>query len=338
MLELTYETFARKRPSLRRRLEELLHSGELREYRELWHSYEARAEPCTAAGVDGSSNCKRYKALLLYAVNAVAVSYDGSLGEKGCADVDFLTPYKYLSERLDLYRSTLELKVALEVVEDVELLMLDGSLHSSLTAPKQWWRFMEREEVEEVLKLLPELEESEGTELLAKRLASGLSAEQVMLLEYLEYLVAIQKLVERGIEKIVAVAKTSTDSSFNRGIPDMAVLEEVTSGAGYSTPRDRMIKMHYPIYDHFFRSLVFTSFYARLERGKGMLMIELPREVDEEEIREELLPKLSHFSVDGYPYLLRKAHRRVVISTREVERLAAALGIGEKTGREVLEW
>ena len=215
--------------------------------------------------------------------------------------------------------------------------MLDGSLHSSLTAPKQWWRFMDREEVEEVLELLPELEDSRGAELLAKRLGSGMNAEQVLLLEYLEYLVAIQKLIERGIEKLVAIAKTSTDSSFNRGIPDMAVLEEVTSGAGYSTPRDRMIRMHYPIYDHFFRSLVFTTFYARLEGGKGMLMVELPREVGEDDIRE-LLPKLRHLSVDGYPYLLRKAHRRAVISTREVERLAAALGIGEKTGREVLEW
>lgn len=335
MLELTYETFARKRTNLRRRLEELLNSGELQEYRRLWHSHEAEPEPCSAAGVDGSCNSKRYKALLLYAVNAVAVSYDGSLGERGCADVDFLTPYKYISERLDLYRSTLELKVALETVDEVELLLLDGSLHSSLTAPKQWWRFMDREEVDEVLELLPELEDNEGAELLAKRLASGMNAEQVLLLEYLEYLVAIQKLIERGIEKLVAIAKTSTDSSFNRGIPDMAVLEEVTSGAGYSTPRDRMIKMHYPIYDHFFRSLVFTSFYARLEKGKGMLMIELPREVGEEEIRE-LLPRLRHLSVDGYPYLLRKAHRRVVISSREVERLAAALGIGEKTGREVL--
>ncbi|WP_457555844.1 DNA double-strand break repair nuclease NurA [Candidatus Pyrohabitans sp.] len=337
MLELTYETFARKRRELKDRLEVLLRSEELQQYRELWHEHDAEPVFCTAAGVDGSSNCIRYKSLLLYAVNAVAVSYDGSMREQGCADVDFLIPYKYPSERVDLYRSTMELKVALSAADDVELLLLDGSLHSALTAPKQWWRFMEEDKVEEVMSYLPVLEENRGMELLAKRLGSRLDAEQVMLLEYLEYLVAIQKLIERGVHSLVAVAKTSTDSSFNRGIPDMAVLEEITSGPGYSIPRDRMIKMHYPIYDDFFRSLVFTRFYARLERGKDMLMIELPREVGDEEIRK-LLSRLRHLSVEGYPYLLKRAHRRVVISNREIERIATSLGIGEKTGREVLAW
>jgi NurA-like 5'-3' nuclease len=338
MLELTYETFARKRAKLREKMIKLLHSEELSRYRELWHSFEPEARQSVIAAVDGSSNYKRYKSLLLYAINAAVVSYDSSLKEKGYADVDFLTPYKYLTERLDLYRATLELKAALAVVEEVELLLIDGSLHSSLTAPKQWWRFMEREKVEEVLKYLPLLEESDEVRLISKDIADKLGdAEEIMLLEYLEYLVAIQKLIERGVEKVVGVAKTSTDTSLNRGIPDIAVFEEITTGEGYSTPRDRMIKMHYPIYNHFFRSLVFTSFYARLERGKGMLMIELPREVGEEEIRE-LLSKLASISVDGYPYLLRKAHKRVVISAKDMERFAISLGISEKTGREVLTW
>jgi NurA-like 5'-3' nuclease len=338
MLELTYETFARKRAKLREKMIKLLHSEELSRYRELWHSFEPEAGQSVIAAVDGSSNYKRYKSLLLYAINAAVVSYDGSLKEKGYADVDFLTPYKYLTERLDLYRATLELKAALSVIDEVELLLLDGSLHSSLTAPKQWWRFMEREKVEEVLNYLPLLEESEETELISKEIAEELEeAEKIMLLEYLEYLVAIQKLVERGVNKVVGVAKTSTDTSFNRGIPDIAVFEEITSSAGYSSPRDKFINMRYPIYDDFFRSLVFTTFYARLERGKGMLMIELPREAREEEIHE-LLAKLRGISVDGYPYLLRKAHKRVVITGKDMEKFAISLGISEKTGREVLAW
>ncbi len=338
MLDVTYETFVRKRAELRDKMLRLLHREELSRYRELWHSYEPEAEQSAVAAVDGSSNYKRYKNLLLYAINAAVVSYDGSIRERGYADVDFLTPYKYLTERLDLYRATLELKAALEVVDEVELLLLDGSLHSNLTAPKQWWRFMEKEKVERVLRYLPALEESEGAGLVSKEIAEELEdAEEIMLLEYLEYLVAIQKLIERGVDKVVGVAKTSTAASLNRGIPDIAVFEEITSGAGFSTPRDRIINMHYPIYNDFFRSLVFTTFYARLERGKGMLMIELPREVGEEEIRG-LLSRLVSISVDGYPYPLRKAHKRVVISARDMERFAASLGISEKTGREVLEW
>ena len=338
MLELTYETFARKREELREKMLRLLHGGELGRYRKLWHSYEPEAEQCSVAAVDGSSNCRRYKSLLLYAVNAAVVSYNGSIAERGYADVDFLTPYRYPGERLDLYRATLELKAGLEVIDEVELLLLDGSLHSNLTAPKQWWRFMEGEKMEEVLRYLPELEEEGEVKLISKEVAEELrSAEQVMLLEYLEYLVAIQKLLERGIQKVVGVSKTSTDASLSRGIPDIAVFEEVTSDAGFSTPRDRIINMHYPIYDHLFRSLVFTTFYARLERGKDVLMVELPREIGEREIRE-LLSKLAGVSVDGYPYPLRKAHKLVVISARHMERFAASLGISARTGREVLEW
>ncbi|WP_456475615.1 DNA double-strand break repair nuclease NurA, partial [Candidatus Pyrohabitans sp.] len=134
MLELTYETFARKRPQLRDKMTRLLHSGELKRYRELWHSLEPKEKRTVVAAVDGSSNYRRYKNLLLYAINAAVVRYDGSLKEKGYADVDFLTPYKYLTERLDIYRATLELKAALAAVEEVELFLLDGSLHSSLTA------------------------------------------------------------------------------------------------------------------------------------------------------------------------------------------------------------
>ncbi|WP_456475303.1 DNA double-strand break repair nuclease NurA, partial [Candidatus Pyrohabitans sp.] len=244
--------------------------------------------------------------------------------------------YKYLTERLDIYRATLELKAALAAVEEVELFLLDGSLHSSLTAPKPWWRFMRKEEV---LSYIPLLEESDEPKLLSREIAEDFHAEayQVMLLEHLEYLVAIQKLIKRGKNKVVGVAKTSTDSSLNMCIPDIAVFEEITSSAGYSTPRYKSIEMHYPIYNHFFRKLVFTTFYARLERGKGMLMIELPREAKEGEI-PELLAKLRGISVDGYPYPLRKAHKRVVITARDMERFAISLGISEKTGREALAW
>ena len=65
-------------------------------------------------------------------------------------------------------------------------------------------------------------------------------------------------------------------------------------------------------------------------------MLEVPREIDKSQL-EELLERISYTSVDGYPYLLKKAHKDVVIRNSDMDRITGGLGIIEKTGREVLK-
>jgi NurA-like 5'-3' nuclease len=144
--------------------------------------------------------------------------------------------------------------------------------------------------------------------------------------------------LERGHDKLVGISKTSTRAELNEGIPDIAIFEEITSDTGYSKPTSDLFPLwkKFPIYHEFFKSFVFTTCYARLENKKGVLMVEFPKEVTEKEVAEALRA-IRSTSVMGYPYPLMKAHKEVVITNREMQKLALSLGITEKTGREVLD-
>jgi len=41
-------------------------------------------------------------------------------------------------------------------------------------------------------------------------------------------------------------------------------------------------------------------------------------------------------AVEGYPYLLKKAHQDVIIRHKDINDLSKILGLYEKTGREML--
>ena len=59
-----------------------------------------------------------------------------------------------------------------------------------------------------------------------------------------------------------------------------------------------------------------------------------------EDFKNELFPilnNLNSISVDGYPYILKKAHDEVVIKQRDMDSIMKELGIFEKTGRDMLE-
>ena len=65
-------------------------------------------------------------------------------------------------------------------------------------------------------------------------------------------------------------------------------------------------------------------------------MFEAPREITEKDA-EHILERVKYFSIDGYPYLLRKAHREVVIGTKNIDSFASISGKTAKTGTEELE-
>ena len=67
-----------------------------------------------------------------------------------------------------------------------------------------------------------------------------------------------------------------------------------------------------------------------------IIKIELPYEADEDEIRK-ILSDLKRDSVEGYPYLLKKAHNEVVIKNKDIDGLSKIIGFYEKSGREMLK-
>ena len=163
-------------------------------------------------------------------------------------------------------------------------------------------------------------------------------------LEYLEYLLSIRQILKHNP---VGISKTSAGRDyFESEIPDIILFEKVIRTEGYSKPKqvsiDKALKrlplspeISRKFFNGFFDNLEFTIFYARLADNATVLKFEIPGRINEREI-EELLARLKAISVEGYPYLLKKAHNDVVIKNRDMNRISKILGIFEKTGREIL--
>ncbi|RMF90748.1 MAG: DNA double-strand break repair nuclease NurA [Methanobacteriota archaeon] len=341
MLDLTYRVLAEKKPKVRQRIDELLDHDSLKVFEERWRTRTFAPRRTRVGGGDGSINHRRYRNLVIYAVNATAFVYDGGLSRCDAADIGILHPYYQVEERLHLYRAIYELKTALTVLDQVDLFLIDGSLLSDLKALKRLEMGLSKEAKQEVLELLPEIEGSSGPGIASARLMGRLSREEGFrekagFLEYIEYLSCLEKLITAGIDKVVGISKSSTRSRLGGDLPDIAVYGEVTRRAGYSQPETEVVARRFPVYDELFRSLVFTVTNFRLEEGKEVYMLEIPREADEEEVTG-ILETIRSVSVGGYPYLLEKAHKEVVIKNSDMERIITGLGVIERTGREVLE-
>ena len=81
----------------------------------------------------------------------------------------------------------------------------------------------------------------------------------------------------------------------------------------------------------------FTIFYVRLEKNRNVLKVELPYRATKEEVID-IIERIKKLSVQGYPYLLNKAHNDVVISDRNIKELLKIAKVYETTNREVMSW
>ncbi len=161
----------------------------------------------------------------------------------------------------------------------------------------------------------------------------------ILFLENIEKLLTLSYLLKNE-RKIVAISKTSSSNDLlHANVPDMAILDKFSKKAGFSKPYYKYMstemKREFPVENEFFRNLVFTVFFARLDDFKNIIKIELPYKADEDEIRK-ILSDLKRDSVDGYPYLLKKAHNEVVIKNKDISSLSKIIGFYEKSGREML--
>lgn len=345
MLNITYETFAKNRAKLKKRIQLLREEKTLKKYEKHWHPLDLKEKKACIGAEDGSINHKKYKSILLYAVNASAPVYNGKIKESQFSDIDILYPYREIKDRLDIYRTIFEFKASLKVIDEVDIFLIDGSIYSDLVAPRNLGAGLSKKERIEVMEYLPEIENTEEVEITSKRLAHGIKSpnrfQKIAFLEYLEYISTLKRFIEKGRDKVIGVSKTASTSSFGEGLPDIAVFDEISNepGFGFALEKEKILQKKFPIYEEFFASYVpfFKYFYARLEKGKGVLMMEVPRDIKEKEI-VEMLCKIRSTSVDGYPYLLRRAHKDVVITNKDIEKFAVSLGINDLTGREALAW
>ena len=167
----------------------------------------------------------------------------------------------------------------------------------------------------------------------------------------LEELTCIAYLLENYRDKIICVSKTSsTTRLYHKKIPDAALLEYYSKDTFYINPTPEQhrpirsfyqnnerqkIPVNFPIRDEFLRELNFTTTFTRFKRNKNVIKIELPYDADKDKL-EKILNELNTTTIEGYPYILEKAHDEVVIKQRDMNLIINRMEINEKTGRDML--
>jgi len=317
--------------------------------KDFWIDFKIKdGESIVVAGSDGSYNYKEFKSFTIYAVNSEVLIFDKKLKAIKACDVDILYPYRFTDDRLRFYMHMFETKTIFNALKNnkIDLVLFDGSIIGDIIRPLPFQLnpdIFVREQIKN--KFLSKLQ-SNNIEIVSKNFFKEIEkmypnnkVEVQSYLEYLEHLLSLRNMLEFK-EKIVAISKTSTSSNyFDRNIPDMAIFEKLSKAQGYSKPIyvtiNEKLKREFPILDEFFKGLEFTIFYARLQDRKNVLKFEIPMKISEGEIKD-LLSKIKNICVEGYPYLLKKAHNDVVVHDADIENIARIFGSLEKTGREML--
>ena len=335
MLNSLYTEAIRKKGLINEPLEEYKES-EI-DIESKWHEEEIISSDSNlilAAG-DGSYNKKKYLSFNFYAVAAQSLIYnpndtESKLKAIESAELDIIPHQSFLEERLRNMMSIFEIKTAIKTFNDfdIDYYMDDGQVKEKLESEIQsnelnLSSFNFKEEFKDLF-------EDENIDEYAL----------ITFLESLENLIALKYLLENK-EKIIAISKTSSSNEiFHANIPDMAILDGMTRKQGFSEPYHRKVtyktKHDFPIENEFFRELWFTIFFARLDDNKNIIKIELPYYTKDLDDIREVLKVLKSNSTEGYPFLLKKAHKDVVISNQDMNSLSKIIGFLDKSGREML--
>ncbi|MDR2623696.1 MAG: DNA double-strand break repair nuclease NurA [Methanobrevibacter sp.] len=302
---------------------------------------------------DGSVHKRNLLGFVFYAVATESLTYsDHSLNKTEHSKVDIIGKGNATSNRLRNYMEIYEIKNATKTIEEFnpDYYLFDGSILGHLIRPIPMETHIPEDKRIELIKLTKNFLENSVQELKVniesnylknnfKEMEKYKKYDPIFYLEYVEKLLSLVKLLENK-EKIVCISKTSNSTSyFNKKFPDLAIFNRFTKKTGYSTPRyqeiSHSIKHDFPVEDESFRKLIFTIFYIRLEDNKNVLKVELPYEADDNEINQ-VINILSKYSTEGYPYLLKKAHKDVIIKKKDMKQLSQIVGLYEKSGREML--
>ncbi len=313
-----------------------------------------------AAG-DGSYNKKKYLNFNFYAVAAESLIYDpfkteSKLSTVESVELDILPHQSFIDDRLRNMMSIFEIKTALKTFREhkIDYYMDDGSIMGDLIRPTPL-EGISQEKKDEIINVVYEKIKNHINDLGPnvssfrykeefKELFEDEELEEYALIRYLESLenlIALKYLLENK-GKIIAISKTSSSNElFHANVPDMAILDRFTKKEGFSKPYYRKVsykvKHDFPIENEFFRNLGFTTVFARLKDYKNIIKIEFPYYIEDEEKIKEILSILKENSTEGYPYLLKKAHKDVVISNQDMSNLSNVIGFIDKSGREMLD-
>ena len=316
---------------------------------------ESSEEYSIAAG-DGSFNKKKFLTTNFCAVGAESIIYDGEIKKIDDSDIFEVSHISFLDELLSNYMSIYELKCTLRALKeyDVDYYMIDGSILGDLEnafprgAPlpskikdnlddSLLNEFKRRMEVTPFGFVFPQIKDRVLADVNVNDFENKEDFD--LHLAAIERIILLREILEYK-HKIISISKTSSDNElFGWNIPDIAFLDKFTKKQGVSRLDYRRVFKNAPVqyYNDFFKQLQFTIFYVRLQDNKNVLKIELPYKASEMEVLK-ILEKINVLSVQGYPYLLNKAHNDVVITDRNIKELLKIAKVYETTNREVMSW
>lgn len=310
-----------------------------------------------AAG-DGSFNKKKFLTSNFCAIGAESIIYDGEIKKIDDSDIFEIANVSFLDELLSNYMSIYEIKCALRAIKeyDVDYYMFDGSILGDLQnafprgakLPAKLKENLDDSLLQEFERRLsqknfglvfPDLIKSLKLMDLPKQDDFNKTEEYNLHLASVEKIILLKELLQYR-KKIISISKTSSDNElFHWNIPDIAFLDKFTKKQGMSIIKYRRVfeRASFPYFNDFFKGLTFTVFYIRLQDNKNVLKVELPYKASKDDVFE-LIKKINVLSVQGYPYLLNKAHNDVVITDRNIKELLKIAKIYETTNREVMSW
>lgn len=350
MLNSLYIEAARKKISLEEIVPELDNESTIFDN---WNNLNIKPslEDFSIGAGDGSFNKKKFLNFNFYAIASESLIFDGELKTIEKAEIDTIPHYSNVDDLLRTYMGIFELKSCLETIENygVDYYLYDGSLLGDLIRPFPNRANLSKEKRQELIDLtfddLNEGINSSKEDLLTPQLIKKYFVSNVPTFDYSIFLANIEKLlllnkILQHNKKIIAISKTSINNEiFESTVPDMAIFDKYTNFEGLSKLIYKEVsdetKHVFPICNDFFKDLEFTIFYLRLDYGKNILKIELPYKATLEEVYD-ICEKLKKYSTEGYPYLLKKAHKDVVISNRNIGELVNIVNVHAKSGREML--
>lgn len=350
MLDLLYLEAKKKKDSLNQNLLNLEHDNEILDNWENLNIHESYKDFSIGAG-DGSFNKKKFLNFNFYAVASESLIFDGELKKIPDGDIGNIPHYSHLDELLRGYMGLYELRSCYKSIDEynVDYYLYDGSLFGDLIRPfsnkSNISKFKRDEIIDASLDyLINNLMEYKPIDLIDKVIKLYFKS-NISFLDYKMFLINITKLIFlekilQNKEKIIAISKTSTNNEiFSSEVPDIAIFDKYTNMEGISTLSYKKLsneeKHSFPIYNNFFKNLEFTIFYLRLDYGTNVLKIELPYKATIDQVYD-IIEKIKKFSTDGYPYLLKKAHKDVVISNNNISELINIIELKNNTGREML--
>ncbi len=291
------------------------------------------------AGVDGSVNYIEYRGTMFTVANAevVALKDQGIVRLEAAGFADLISPYWLPRERSKLYMEILEYRTALSSLlanKDI-ILLFDGSLLNSIPHLPRRYFIPFSDDIKAVEEMFSERfldsrlkPDVYSREIILEQLESQHAHNKILTIEVLELLCVLKNLLNIELAgRVFWIAKNSTDNTlFKKPVSDVAILDRVTAGRGFIPVGSA--RLHglefFEVFEYLKRIPIFV-YYARLEDDGPVLRIEAPY-VPKNEIGE-VLSLLSSISPAGYPYVLRVAHRDVVIRNSDVKVLAGMLGL-----------